>query len=70
MIIFKNTIFTIEKKRNLVGGNTLNRLETIREKLYKSMELDKKDNTLKVSQELDKLILEYIKNSPSKRTFS
>ncbi|MEN8904805.1 MAG: Spo0E family sporulation regulatory protein-aspartic acid phosphatase [Clostridiales bacterium] len=48
----------------------MNHLETIREKLHKSMEVDKKDSTLKISQELDKLILEYLKNNISKRTFS
>jgi hypothetical protein len=54
---------------NLVGGDILSHLETIREKLHKSMEVDKKDTILKLSQELDKIILEYIKENSLKRIF-
>jgi hypothetical protein len=48
----------------------LNYLETVREKLHKSMELNQKDTVLKLSQELDKIILDYLKEGLMKKSHS
>ncbi len=41
------------------------RIEDLREKMYKMIEADDREGILEISKELDKLIIEYIKEKES-----
>lgn len=56
--MFNNFVNTIAR---VVGGCIVDQIESIREKLYEAMEIEDSEKILKISQELDKLILIYMK---------
>jgi len=74
-LIRKNT--DIEKCRNLFfnfvffgvlfRGVTMNRLEILRQHLYKEIEKGNKEDIIKASQKLDKVIFKYMQTYPTRK---